>query len=385
MKQSHIVHMIGTPKTGGTQINLQNMLQSKPMREFRHSIICILENNGDMYQRFDAAGASVHFCPMRWPPARFTPSYRLDQYFRNQLYFTFPYRLALLLKKIKADLVHTHVTHRVSLQARGVLTHARLPWIWTLHGLYRSRGEDTSDWDWTIRMMNAHRAAVTAVTRSALDELGSTPKLGRIIANGIDLSFFPASPADREAVRAELGISPASLVFGTAGRLIPVKRHDMFITAAACFLQTNPDAHFVIAGEGELQDVLRSQIANLHLEGHVHLCGYKSDMPRFLSALDVFVLSSDSEALPMALIEACAAGLPWIATSVGGLTEPLWNGNGLLVPPDSSTKLAKAMRQMIPIKTRDEFSHRSRSLAAHFSRETTGQQYADLYMQLLGK
>lgn len=387
MNQPHIVHVIGTPKTGGAQINLLNMLQSNALRAFRHSIVCLLEGEGAMRARFESAGAPVYFCPMRWPPARFTPSYRADQFMRDHFQFAFPFRLARLLKKIEADLVHTHVTHRVLLQASAVLRYARLPWVWTLHGLYRARRENTSDWDWTIRTMNARKAAATAVTQSALDDLTrgiAAPNRRRVIPNGIDLAQFLASPADREAGRARLGISPASLVFGTAGRLIPVKRHDLLIRAAALLLQSGVDAHFIVAGEGELSAVLQSQIAEMQLNDRVHLCGFQPDMPRFLSALDVFVLTSDSEAQPLALIEACAAGLPWIAAEVGGLAESIWQGNGLLVPPDSPERLADAMRQMTHAEIRREYSQRSRQVAENFSRETTCAQYADLYRELLG-
>ena len=386
MNQPHIVHVIGTPKTGGAQMNLWNMLHSQALRGYRHSIVCIIEGEGEMRQRFESEGAPIHFCPMRWPPARFSPSYRADQFLRNRLYFAFPFRLARLLKKIKADLVHTHVTHRIALQASAVLHYARLPCVWTLHGLYRSRGEDASDWDRTIRMMNKTKAAVTAVTQAALDELkrgNATPDRQRVIRNGIDLAQFAVSPADCEAARAHLGIPLSSLVFGTAGRLIPVKRHDLLIQAAAIFLRAHADAHFVIAGEGQSFSMLQNLVAELRLNGRVHLCGFQADMPRFLSALDVFVLSSDSEAQPLALIEACAMGLPWIATEVGGLADPIWKGNGILVQSGSPEELTEAMMQMTPVAAQREYSQRSLLLAEDFSSEKTSAQYAELYRELL--
>ena len=388
MNKPHIVHVIGTPKSGGAQTNLLTMLNSDAFCHFRHSIVCIVDNQGELEKSFEAAGVQVHYSPLRWPPGPFTPSYRVDQFLRNHLYFTFPWRLASVLKKIEAELVHTHVTAHVGLQASAVLNQARIPWIWTLHGLYRSRGEDTSEWVRAVRWVNGKRAMVTAVSRAALDEVVAFIPLlrhkQRVIFNGIDLSLFSAAKTNRQAARERLGISKDTLLIGTAGRLIPIKRHDLLIRAATQVLSDGLNAQFVIAGEGPLYDELITLIVNLGVAQRVHLLGYQQNIVDFLSALDVFVLPSGSESFGIALIEACAIGLPCIATSVGGISEILGKDNGILIPGNSLEELVTAIHWMSSNQIRQDYSTRSQKVAENYSHTKISEQYADLYRKLIG-
>jgi glycosyltransferase involved in cell wall biosynthesis len=387
MNQSHIVHVIGTPKSGGAQTNLLTIINSEAFCQFQNSIICIIDDQGELRKSFEAAGVQVHYCPLRWPHGQFTPSYRVDQFLRNHLYFTFPWRLALLLKKIQAELVHTHVTSHVGLQADAVLHQARIPWIWTLHGLYRSRGEDTKEWNKTIRWVNKERAVVTGVSRAALGELTAfeplLPEKQKVIFNGINLNLLAPAGPNQKKVREGLGVSEAALVFGTAGRLIPIKRHDLLIRAAAKILAAGLDAHFLIAGEGPSYDHLHDLITSLDVGHRVHVVGYQENIADFLSALDVFVLPSDSEALPVALLEACAVGLPCVATSVGGISEILGQDSGILVSANSLEELVTALQAMSMDEIRNDFSKRSRKVAESYSHTKISQQYSYLYRELL--
>jgi len=113
------------------------------------------------------------------------------------------------------------------------------------------------------------------------------------------------------------------------------------------------------------------------------LVGYQSDMVQFWREVDVAVVSSDSEGLPMALLEACASGVPCIATRVGGIPEVLGDGSGILVEPGSKEALAEAMEEMMDERVRSEYGKRAREVAKRFSINKTVEQYNNLYQELL--
>jgi len=132
-----------------------------------------------------------------------------------------------------------------------------------------------------------------------------------------------------------------------------------------------------------MRQFLEEQIDRLGLRGRVHLVGYQSDMVQFWHEVDVAVISSDSEGLPMVLLEACASGVPCIATRVGGIPEVLGDGSGILVEPGSKEALAEAMEKMLDEKVRDEYRKRSKEVAKKFSIDRTAKQYDKLYQELL--
>lgn len=359
------------------------------LQEFRHSVICILGQQGEFSKAYTKNGVPTQACPMQWPVTTPIPSYQINRWIRHHLVFTFPWRLARLLKHLRADLVHTHVTTpQIHLQSQAILRFAHLPWIWTLRGLYRSRGEDASHWPQALQALEqAPAAALTAVSRAALEEALALRTLpshkALVISNGIDLSEYSPSLGPGPQLREKWGIPRDALVFGTAGRLIPVKRMDLFIEAAAVLIGNGIQAHFVIAGDGSLRDELAETIRARAIADHIHLAGYQEDMKAFFRALDVFVLSSDSEGFPNALLEACAMGLPCASTAVGGVPDLLAEEAGLLVLPGNPAALAQAMEQMLSAETRQKYAERSHAVAEKFSASRMCSDYSALYRKLI--
>lgn len=183
-----------------------------------------------------------------------------------------------------------------------------------------------------------------AVSQSVAAVLESTVPHARItvIPNGIDLARFV--PGDRSTARELLGISKAAHVVGSAGRLLPVKGHDLLIRAAAML---SGDVQVVIAGAGPSEPELRALAHDLGVAARVHWLGHRDDLEQILPAFDVFCLPSRSEGLPRSVIEAQACGLPVVATDVGGLREALCGDTGRLVPPDNADALADALREAL--------------------------------------
>jgi len=139
------------------------------------------------------------------------------------------------------------------------------------------------------------------------------------VPNGIDLDRFGPDPEARRALREELGIPQGAFAVGTVGRLFVEKGHAYLIRSLAPVL--GDGFHLVITGDGPERENLASQAAALPRKDCVHLTGNRRDVPRLLAALDAFALTSKSEGLPLVIPEAMAAGLPIVATAVGGVPQ----------------------------------------------------------------
>lgn len=164
----------------------------------------------------------------------------------------------------------------------------------------------------------------------------------QIIPNGVDTVHF--SPGDRTAARLEFGLPQSARLIGSAGRLEPVKGHDLLIAALA---KLPADVVLAIAGDGSYRSDLEIQAASLGLSERVYLLGHVDNIANFYRGLDVFCLPSKAEGLPLALLEAQACGVPAVAADVGAVCEVLAPGASLAVPAGDSDQLADGIRQML--------------------------------------
>lgn len=386
--QFHILHVLGSLGVGGAQRSVLNLISRWSDDAFRHSVVCILSDRGQFRDQFREAGIPVHHCPLLWSAFYWIPSYRLGKWLRAHTSWTFPFRFAELVSRLQADVVHTHLSAHIYLQTNGVLRKCRRPFVWTIHGLYRSRGEASPDWAKAVELIRTSpRAVITGVSRAALqDGIGGVDfpnGKARVIYNSIDLGQFGKPGNSRENLRTLWGIPADAVVYGSAGRLIPIKRFDLLIRAFADVASADGRAHLVIAGEGFLYQDLMHLSNELGVGGRVHLVGYQADIAQFWPSVDVGILSSDSEGLGMALLEACASGVPCIGTRVGGIPEVIKDGAGILAEPGNSGALAEAMKQMLNPSARSQMGRRARAVAGQFSIERAVSQYATVYRELL--
>ena len=180
--------------------------------------------------------------------------------------------------------------------------------------------------------------AVSQGVYKELVESGLSESMVYCVQNGIELS--PYKPVDLRKKRAE----GDKVIVGTLARLHRQKALEVMLDAAKLVVASLPEARFVIGGTGPMEDLLKARIAGLKLEPYVKMVGFVEDVPGFLSGLDIYALSSDYEGLPLAVLEAMAAGLPIASTAVGGVPEAVIDGeNGFLVPPRNSRLLAQAI------------------------------------------
>lgn len=251
-------------------------------------------------------------------------------------------KLAALLHKLKADVVHTHHIGPLiygGLAARLVAT-KRL--IHTEHDAWH--------------LIDAHRrhlqkvlltlvkpilvADANAVANNIRLQLNTDNVL--VIPNGIDTNRF--IPGDKHEAREFLQLPQTKKLIGCSGRLELVKGQHILIDA----LHDLPiDVHLALAGCGSMEEKLHRQVKQLGLENRVHFLGRIDDMPIFYQSLDIFCLPSLHEGLPLSPLEAQSCGIPTLVTDVGGSRETLCLESGEYIAADDAKSMAKALQQMI--------------------------------------
>jgi L-malate glycosyltransferase len=204
-----------------------------------------------------------------------------------------------------------------------------------------------------FRAINHRFDRVIAPSRAILDGLVREERVReertQCLPNGVDTTRFrPVEPAERSRRRAALGLPPHAFLFGCVARLRAVKRHCDMLDGFALATVDRPDASLVLVGNGELDEPLRAQARLLGIEQRVLFLGDRDDVESLLPLLDAFVLTSSTEGMSNAVLEAMACGLPTIATAVGGNPETVdAPSTGLLIPAYSPQSVARAMRELL--------------------------------------
>lgn len=226
---------------------------------------------------------------------------------------------------------------------------------------------------------------VIAVSEAAKDFLVRVKRLPSekvvVVPNGRDLSVFkPGCGGGR--LRRELGLPPDASVLGVFGRLEEQKGHRYGLEAFARVVRDHPKARLLIVGDGALRQALEAQARGLGLEGHVTFTGYRDDIPDLLDAVDVVVLPSLYEGMPLTAIEAAAMAKPVVATAVDGTTEVVVDGaTGTLVPAADAAALATAICRILASPDRGQaLGQRGRQRAlARFSVTASAAATAEVY------
>ncbi|MBI4876624.1 MAG: glycosyltransferase [Acidobacteria bacterium] len=283
-------------------------------------------------------------------------------------------RLAGVLRRYRPDVVHTHsYVLRYALPAAW-MSGAR-GMVHTVHNV--ARGEV----DWLGRRI--HRvgfwrgvvpvAVAGEVARSFREEYGFDP--AAVIPNGIEVGLYSRP---RERWRAEQGFHEDDLLAVSVARLDEQKNPLGLIEAFTRALGGDRRWHLLLAGDGSLREAVRRGASD-----RVHLLGVRSDVPELLSACDLFALASHWEGHPMAVMEAMAAGLPVVATAVGGVPELVADGvTGLLAPPGDTAAFAGALAEAA--RRRSELGEAGRRRAARFDVEEMAGSYARLFDRVAG-
>jgi glycosyltransferase involved in cell wall biosynthesis len=293
--------------------------------------------------------------------------------------------LVKLIRNRRVAILHTHefFMNTLGLMASWL---TGVPLVATVHG--RNYYSDRARRRIACRLVGKFASRLVTVSdankRFLTERVGIPPRRIQVIPNGVPLDNG-APAATLSALRESLGIDQHHPVVGTVGSLYSVKGHKYLIDAAPSILARFPQTVFVIVGQGGLRQELEAQAARLGVATHLRFLGHREDVHDLLSICDIFALPSLSEGMPLALLEAMAAGLPAVATRVGGVTEVLEDRRtGLFVPPAHSGALADTIVTLLgnpPLAK--ELGEAARQMAtARFSLAGMVRAYEGVYSEL---
>lgn len=345
------------------------LVLTKPVRKVR--VLQIIDRMGDggaeallvtFAAGLDRQRFEPHLIALRpAPESRLIPQLRALHVPVTELHqrnaYDVPALLAIVryVRRHRIDIIHTHLLAAdIMGRVAGWLTGR--PVVSTIHNNRTDLDEEPHrrQWmeRWTARLMSRRLVVVSELLRDEItDWFGLAPDRVITIANGVDTERFRRGAGfDRAAVRRSLigaagGDGP---VVTNVARLVPQKAQHHLIEAAQIVLATCPAVRFVLMGDGPLRPELEAQVAALGLQDRVIFTGFRPDVDDALAASDVFVLSSLWEGMPIALLEAMAAGCATVSTDVGGVGQVLQDAvTGLLVPPGDPPALAAAILRCV--------------------------------------
>ncbi|MDP9161359.1 MAG: glycosyltransferase [Acidobacteriota bacterium] len=297
-------------------------------------------------------------------------------------------RMATFLRRGKFDVVHTH-----DLWAN--LLGVPAAWLAQVPVIISSQ-RDLSHMDfyrtnrkrWLRKIQNMSNVVLAnarAIRDGLVVEEGFSAKKVRVIYNGVDFERFARVARDRQ--RLFPGTTDKKLIVLVGNIHTDVKGHPLLIAAAVNVVREFPKTQFVFVGDGALRSELEIRVASLGLKKNVLFLGRRKDVPEILACSDIGILPSKAEGLPNAVLEYLAAGLPTIASDVGGNAEIIQDGvNGLLFPSEDPVALARALQRLLrePELAQRLASAGQEHVRKNFSFERMIEEMDSMYSELLG-
>ncbi len=294
-------------------------------------------------------------------------------------------KLVAVFFRNRIELVHTHNPSPLIYGAPAAkLARARV--VHTKHGEHHDSDARLALRRTAARFCDAFVAVSGPTAEFARERRECAPHKLRVIRNGTDLSRFGRDPEARRRVRDELRIASDAWVIGSIGRYVPEKDQSMLIRAAEPLLGER--TVLMMAGGGKMESEVLAAAAASPARDFIRVLGKRTDVPALLAAMDVYAISSRTEGLPIALIEAMASELAVVSTAVGGIPGVIADGQtGLLVGPSDELALTAALRQLRdrPQEARALATAASRAARAAFTSERMNEEYMALYARVLGR
>jgi glycosyltransferase involved in cell wall biosynthesis len=365
----HIAHVIGSLQVGGSERQLLNYLLAANQTEFRHTVLC-LSRAGELADQLQDSGIAVMVRPVR-----------------RRLLLPDLIGLSSWLRAQKVVIVHTHMFY-AALWGRLASLLAGVPVrVSTEHGkeLWKSR--------WQIWM--DRRLSRTTCRHIAVSQDGLRIRLKRErvrpdkilhIPNGVTVPAEPGNETGRLRIRRELGLNDDQPVLGSVGRVVAAKGYGDLLAAFGRLRQRFSNLHWLLVGDGPELPTLRRSAEQAGLAAAISFVGFRSDIADLLSAMDVFVMSSIREGLPLALLEAMAARKSIVVTDVGGMPEVVQDGvSGLVASPADPESLAAAIGSLVAARDlANRLAEKAYQRAqGEFSSETIAARIEQVYTECL--
>jgi glycosyltransferase involved in cell wall biosynthesis len=257
-------------------------------------------------------------------------------------------RLLALQRRERFDVIHADLPV-AGVLARLVGRWAGVPVVYVEHNLQEryhplTRRANAATYGWNRRVLAVSAEVAASIERSGLP--GTTRVV--MVPNGVPVESVRSEAAADNHIRSELGIPEKHLVVGTVAVFRSQKRLDNWLQVAARVAARRPDVAFLLVGGGPLEPAVREQIEALGLASRVRMPGFRADGRRLMSAMDVYLMTSEFEGLPIALLEAMTLGKPVVSTAVGGVPEVIEHGTtGMMAPVGAIDELGDCVLRLI--------------------------------------
>jgi glycosyltransferase involved in cell wall biosynthesis len=303
-------------------------------------------------------------------------------------------QLTRIIQHSGARILHTHRTKENILGSIAGLLAGGVPSIRTVHGAPEHKPSLKQAHKYLVNVLDNICArflqkSIVAVSNDLVSRLDGTLPRGKlcVIENGIDPTEFAAQKQSRQN---RINDRQGAVKIGIAGRLVPVKRVDLFLRTVHYMKNNHPElsASYHIYGDGPLRVQLEQSSRELGVSHLVHFEGHRPEICTELASLDILMMTSDHEGTPMVLLEALALGVPVIAHSTGGIIEVLDHGKcGILVDDHTACGYASQLAEIMD--SSDRYAMRGqqaicRHLDTRFSATRNAEQYLSLYKKLTG-
>ncbi|MDI6780493.1 MAG: glycosyltransferase [bacterium] len=371
----NVVHLVYSLDPGGLENGVVNIVNGMDMECF-NPMICCLKSGGILKERVKSSIEVIE----------------VDKKGKQELGVLF--RLKKIFKDRDVHVVHTHnwgtccegvIGARLASVPVPVVIHQE-------HGTFVDSVGSKKRRIWGERIVLRYADQVMTLSEDLKEKmikiLGIPGEKIKVILNGVDIEKFSFLAEKRTRKRQELGIAEDRLVVGTVGRLEAVKNQRMLIQAMPELLKKFPDVMTVIIGDGILKAELINMAKELGLSEHILFPGVRNDVAEILSAMDLFIISSLTEGICNAILEAMSCGLPVIATDVGGNPEIVLDGKtGLLVALSDMVGFVAAIEDLLGNKEkRKEYGRNGQEMVEQrFSLQRMVREYESLYRFLLQK
>lgn len=373
-----VLHIIVGLKVGGAETMLKRLIESAPA-SIPKIVVVSFTTLDIIGESLLARGVKVHTLGM---------SSVLDSP-------TTLWRLVRLIRQYQPEIVQTWMYHADLLGGLAARLAGSCAIVWGIHSTTIPQGPLSVTF-WLVRLCAIcshfvpNRIICCAESAKAAHiKLGYAAHKMTVIPNGYDFSVFDRHANSRTKARIELGYDDDEIVIGVVGRFDPLKDYHNFITSASKVVAMRSDVKFLMVGRNIewSNHMLRAWIEDAGLVKYFHLVGEQSDVPYFLSAMDIFCLSSVNEAFPNVVVEAMAMGLPCVVTRAGDAAEIL-GCDDFVVPVKDSVSLAEALLRMCDLasEVRRTLGERgARKVRAEYSVTHIRQKYEEVYDLVKGR
>ena len=363
-----IIHFITDLSTGGAQVSLFRLLKQLDRERFSQSVVCLYNGDGLIAEQIRSLGIPV-----------------IDLNMSNKLRLDAFWRFYRLLQEQQPLILHTWMFH-ANIPGRVLGRIAGIPVIISSERTMRQEGKFRQLSNrYTASLSDRIVCVSVNVAKYTEQTIHLPPEKLVVIPNGVDRNDYRNLPSKAEARRL-FQLPDSALIIGAIGRMHRVKGLNILLSAFAQLAELRGSVHLLFVGEGSVRQLLIDQTHDFGLNSKVTFLAFQKDIPKLLPALDLFVSASLHEGMPNAVLEAMAAGLPVVATDVGGTPEVVQDGQtGFLVPPGEFEALAISIDKLLEdpdLRCRMGKEGKER-VARYFSIEQMSQQYEQLYEQLL--